>query len=133
MRDQRLWLVGALVPLAVLAAWFASDRRGPDTLMLWRGHQVSTALVLVMAAVGLSGAMVVAAWRPPLGLALMAVVLLVMAAFWPAVQENPFSGRTVVSFGRRGLHENDLLALIPGIAGLGAAAMAWRLHTRGRA
>jgi hypothetical protein len=130
--DRRLWLVGALVPLAVLAAWFLGDRRGPDTLLLWRGHEVSTALVLVLAAGGLGGAMAAAAWRPPLGLALMAAVLLGMAAFWPAVQENPFSGPTVVSFGRRGLHENDLLAVVPGVAGLAAAAAAWHLHVRRR-
>jgi hypothetical protein len=126
---SRAWIAVALAPLVFIAWWVIEGERGPAYILLPRDIHVTTQSVMVAAALALSGACLLCAWRQVVGLFCLAVVLAAIAAFWPIVQQNKFSGPVVVVFpGRHGLHRNDLLAVVPATAAI--VAFVWALRTR---
>jgi hypothetical protein len=123
------WIVAALAPLVFVAWWVIGGERGPERVLLPRDITISTQSVIIAAALMLSGACVLCAWRPVLGLFALAAVLAGIAVFWPIVQQNRYSGPVVAQFrGRHGLHRNDLLAVVPATAAI--VAFVWAMHTR---
>lgn len=116
------WLATAALPLAVLLLWAVRGESGPDVLELPRGLEVGTATVLTVAALLTTAALLACAWNLRAGLVALGGVMFAMALFWPAVQDNRYSGEVIISFGGgHGLHENDWYALGP--AAVGAIAL----------
>jgi hypothetical protein len=118
---SRAWLLIATTPLLALGLWIVGGQRGPEQLMLPRHETATTPMVLTLVAVLLCASCVLCAYHRVAGLFALAVVLVGVAAFWPSVQENQFSGPVLFTFGdSHGLHRNDLLAIVP--LGLAIAA-----------
>lgn len=103
--------------------------------MLPRGQTASTRFVLTLVAVLLCASCVLCAFHRVGGLVALGFVLLAVAAFWPSVQENRFSGPVLFTFDdRHGVHRNDLLALVPfGLAVAAFVAAVERVRSPGGA
>jgi len=123
------WLVAAAAPLLALMLWALQGTTGPQTLLLPRGNEVSTAAVMTVVAVLLAASLALGAWNPRLGLVALGIVMGGTAVFWPAVQDNRYSGAVVIVLsGSHGLHENDWYALGPAAIGAVALVGAWKLN-----
>jgi hypothetical protein len=121
------WLVAAAVPLVALL-WALRGTNGPQTLLLPRGHEVSTAAVMTVVAVLLAASLALGAWNPRLGLVAIGLVMGGIAVFWPALQDSRYSGGIVISLSdSHGLHANDWYALGPAAIGAVALVVAWKL------
>ncbi|MEX0847406.1 MAG: hypothetical protein WD023_06475 [Ilumatobacteraceae bacterium] len=123
------WLVAAAAPLVALLLWVLDGESGPQTLDLPRGVEVSSAAVMTIVASLTTASLVACAWNARIGLIALAVVMGGTALFWPAVQDNRYSGDIVISFGNRhGIHMNDWYALGPAAIGALALVVAWKLE-----
>jgi hypothetical protein len=128
MRWRWPWLVAAAAPLLALLLWALQGTTGPQTLLLPRGNEVSTAAVMTVVAVLLAASLALGAWNPRLGLVALGIVMGGIAVFWPAVQDNRYSGDVVIVLsGSHGLHANDWYALGPAAIGAVALVVAWKL------
>jgi hypothetical protein len=132
MFDRR-WAALAAVPPVVLAGWVITGQRGPERLELPYSHVVDTSTVMALTALALSAALLWCAVDRSWGLAALGSVMMAIAAFWPIVQHNQFSGPILVDlFGTHGIHRNDVLAVVPGTLGIAAFVAAERRRRAGR-
>ena len=121
------WLVLAAAPVLAFASWIILGAPGPEQLRLPRGITLPTVTVIASTAVSLGVTLAMCAWRADIGMLALAGVLVVIAGFWPFVQENQFSGPVIADLGsNHGLHRNDALALVPAALGAAAFVGAWR-------